>query len=249
MSTTLSNRVAEMVPTVESVEETVQNFFTMLDGAKEPLDAWEALAAFEHSFPKVVLDWMGTGRMQDVDRLAESLRKMLDSPSVRQYRSATLSAQQQMAGFLEATARIADAYLRSHNLAKYSGVISGPRYVGWRKALLWMHKLGRPVTAGELVDAGILRQKGGGKQSTADHALKRMCHLGLLESVDDPDRKGGRLYRLTWEGENVCQKTLPSAEDEFSPEEFRILRKLAEDYRQGANEQRPGLKLAKNESL
>jgi DNA-binding HxlR family transcriptional regulator len=98
---------------------------------------------------------------------------------------------------LRGLAVVISSYLRTDNLGKALGQLSGRRYDSWRSLLQKMYRLRRPVRAGELIKEGVFSQP-----NTADNALKQLVERGMLERTIE-----GALayYELTWIGEQVAR--------------------------------------------
>jgi hypothetical protein len=93
-------------------------------------------------------------------------------------------------------ALVISTYLRTDNLAKSLAVLAGRRRESWRKAVETMGELRRPVTTGDLVEAGVFENP-----RTAANALAQLGAHGLIENVGT----GTGIYALTWSGENAAR--------------------------------------------
>ncbi len=195
----LSSIVLTVEPRPDSIRDAAARLLAALatPGAEGDGELSEQAMFFVEEVYRIVLNWMATGEEQSFRELLGQLRMVLiDRP--RAERIEALPAAGQLAARLGCVLELGAVYLRTDNLAKSLGALSGQRRAGWRRALQWIYGEDRPVRVAELRDAGLFDN-----DNSANFALNRLAGMGFLAKV----REGPKavVFELTWVGRSVCR--------------------------------------------
>lgn len=233
-------KVARMVlglgPDAESVRTAMGNVFaTLKDEVDEP-GRREALEAFHREVVRMVINWMARSDEDSLRAVHGVILAQLSALGGDHLANRYLADDEWLGMQLRGLAVVISSYLRTDNLARSLGQVSGHRRASWRRALAALLELQRPVRPGELQRQGVFS-----KVNTADNALKKLAELGLVE------RRGvgtAMTYTLTWWGEQVARfwertgtappgSNVTEPEDELrpQPERGRARRLRATAYR------------------
>jgi len=195
MPQNLAETVVLMEPNVNSVVETARDMLSSLKTIdKESINAFgEPVSFFFEGVTQTVLDWMGTGEIEQVRDLLEKMDKVLREESEDIYCLDSLSLNNQLTIGLQNLEQFMAIFLRTDNLSKFMGLLIGKRRASWRNALQWIYDQNKPVRPNDLVEAKIFNS-----DSTASNALNQLAAIGLLEKQDSR-----AVYELTWAGRSV----------------------------------------------
>lgn len=158
-------------------------------------DRAQAGRAFSAGLTQALLNWMGHGDVEAVERFADRLREVL-SEEGEAAPLASLPMPKRLASRLNEAGRLARAYLTTNNEARILALLDAPRRDRWRSALewahAWAHEEGRPFRTRDLQDSGVLESR-----SSANTALNEMVDLGLLVKTKETIRDVR--FQLSWE--------------------------------------------------
>lgn len=230
----LADIVLLMEPNVNSMSETARDMLCSLKNIdNEVIDMYgEPVLFFLEGFIQTVLDWMGTGEVEQIRNLLEQMHKILRDESEDAHFIHSLSPNIQLTIKLQDLGQFMAVFLRTNNLSRYLGILSGRRRASWCNALRCIYKYNHPVRTSDLIKEGIFRS-----DSTANNALNQLAAIGLLEKHKKDSQAA--IYELTWEGRSVCKalksydsiKTISKPRSEYNITFAYILPDLMEKYR------------------
>ena len=173
----------------------------MFQYIKQPLDkevdqSGDLVSFFINEVIQIVLDWMGTGKIQEIRDLLENITLVINNEAEDTHRLDSLAHNEKLTVELQSLGQFMAVFLRTSNLSKYLGLLAGKRRETWRKALQWIYVYNKPVRVSDLCDKGIFAN-----DSTAGNALNQLADIGLLEKREEGLH--GVIYDLTWPGRSV----------------------------------------------
>lgn len=173
----------------------------MFQYIKQPLDeessqSGDPVSFFINEVAQIVLDWMATGKIQEIRDLLENIDLALNDAAEDIHRLDSLAPDEKLTVELQSLGQFMAVFLRTSNLSKYFGLLSGKRREAWREALQWIYSYNQPVRVSDLCARGIFANN-----STAGNALNQLADMGLLEKREEGSR--GVVYDLTWPGRSV----------------------------------------------
>jgi hypothetical protein len=139
---------------------------------------------------------MAMGEIQQIQDLLEQIDTVLYDEAEDIHCLDSMSPNKRLTIGLQSLGQFIAIFLRTSNLSKYLGLLSGKRREPWREALQWIYAYNQPVRINDLCKEGIFSN-----DSIAGNALNQLASIGLLEK-----RKGGAkwaIYELTWSGWDV----------------------------------------------
>lgn len=212
----------------------------MLRGLKrtsnEDIDlSGDPVSLFVNEVIQIILDWMGTGEIEQVDELLGHIRIALNDEAEDIHCLDSLSLNSRLTVGLQGIGQFMAIFLRTSNLSKYLGLLSGKRRAAWCKALQWIYGYNQPVRVNDLCHIGLFTN-----DSTASNALNQLAAIGLLDKRKEDSQ--AVVYELTWPGRSVC-KALQDADADTSRHDIgeATLVESAEEHRQEAS---PGVSYA-----
>jgi len=194
MTRSIEETVLEMQPEQESILAAAKALLRRLDACNSVDE--ETITYFYEEVVGTMLDWMGSGETEQVRDLMSGLRKVLlgHAGGLEE-----LSSQDRLVFRLQSLGQVMSTFLRSNNLTRLLGLLSGKRRSAWRKTLGYIYNLGTPVKVGDLVRVGLFDST-----QAASHALKEMGRMDLVEK-HKRNEGGAVLYSLNWAGHSVCR--------------------------------------------
>lgn len=192
----LSEIVLQMEQNVQSITGTTNEILNGLKTMdKESVNKFgEPVLFFLESVTKTVLDWMGTGQVDRVRDLIDQMNKVIVKESEDIYCLESLSPNRQLTVKLLNLRHFMAIFLKTNNLSKYAGLLTGERHASWREALKWIYEHDQPVRPNDLVNVGIFN-----RGNTASNALDQLSAIGLLEK----QKSKSAIYEITWAGRSV----------------------------------------------
>lgn len=223
----VSRIVLSLRPDPEVVGRTVGQLFHSIEHESAEPERREALEAFFRELSRLVINWMAGSEQAALRavhaRIVDELAKLPPSHPANRY----LSDGEWLGVRLRGLSVLISAYLRTGNLVKSLGHLSGRRRESWRRAVVLMASLRRPIRTGELVAQGVFNV-----DNTANNALLKLVELGLLEKRSDG---AAVMFSVTWAGENVARFLQSAGAEEDAtddeadgqiqvPQNFKVLR-------------------------
>jgi len=153
------------------------------------------------SVTRTVLDWMGTGRAEEIVAVHEAIGNVLREEAPELLREGRPDPREELAVFALHLLEMLSVYLRAQNLARPLGQLSGKRYARWRGALAVFRDEPGPLSTHRLLELTDFENP-----STLKHALHQMEQMGLVGMERD-----GRAasWMLTWMGRRVADTLSP----------------------------------------
>lgn len=194
----LAETVLLMEPNINSIVDTAREILSNLKIIdKESINAFgEPVSFFFEGVTQTVLDWMGTGEIEQVRDLMEQMDKVLREEAEDRYCLDSLSPNNQLTIKLQNLEQFMAIFLRTSNLSKFMGLLIGKRRASWRNALQWIYDRNKPVRPNDLIEAKIFDS-----DSTASNALNQLAAIGLLEKFGKNSKAS--IYELTWAGRSI----------------------------------------------
>lgn len=189
------------VPSIEAVaasllRETQEPRFATL-GSAERGHLEEEVSFFFNELATIVLNWISTVRMEEIEDLFIALEKAVAGASESR---PDASVHARLSARLDTLAYLLRAVLRTENLAKYMGELSGKRRAAWGELLVNLYDEGRPVSKTDACEfVPSMRNP-----NTVYHALERLSEMGLLERIEQ-ENASRVSYTLSWPGRMVAR--------------------------------------------
>lgn len=191
----IAETVVLMEPNVSSILETMssvlQSLKTIDEGSLNQFGY--PIEVFFESVTETVLDWMGSGEIEQVRDLLEQMDRALRDEAEDIHCLDSLSLSQQLTEQLRCLLEIMAIFLRTDNLAKYVGLLVRKDNVTLSKALQWTYRRNKPTRPSDLV----VKKRIVNNRQSAKQVLDRLVALDLLEQTTE------NIYALTWAGRKV----------------------------------------------
>jgi hypothetical protein len=225
----LAETVLLMEPNIKSIVDAAREILSNLKIIdKESINTFgEPVSFFFEGVTQTVLDWMGTGEIEQVRDLLEQMDKVLREEAEDRYCLDSLSLNNQLTIKLQNLEQFIAIFLRTSNLSKFMGLLIGDRRASWRKALKYIYHYNQSVRPGDLLKWEVFNS-----DSTASNALNKLAAIGLLEKLKSDSNAA--IYELTWAGRSVC-RMLSRDETAFVADESSS-DTITEEYREKCHE-------------
>ena len=194
-----SQVVLTMEPRADSICAVGERLLAALaePGAENGDRLAEQTAHFVEETYRTVLNWMAVGKEEQVRALLAQFLAVLDHRPGGDV-LARLSPDDQLAVRLAVLNEVGAVFLRTDNLARSLGALSGRRRAPWRRALSWIAVQRRPVRIPELQEQELFST-----DDSAGYALDQLVELGFLDKRAEGLQQVA--YDLTWAGHRIVQ--------------------------------------------
>lgn len=184
-------------PNADIIGDTLADAFAALaQGEDDEPAKRETLESYYREVVRFTINWMGRSDEEALRTLHARITTQLTALGPNHPANRYLTEGEWLGMHLRGLTVVISTYLRTDNLAKLLGLVSGQRRRSWRRTLVAMFTVRRPVRAGDLVEMELLEQA-----NSADYTLRQLAKEGLVwRWAHGP----GAAYALTWSGEQVA---------------------------------------------
>ncbi|HEX8319392.1 hypothetical protein [Longimicrobium sp.] len=184
-------------PNAELIGDTLRDVFVELgEGDDDEPAKRDTLESYYREVVRFTINWMARSDEEALRTLHAKITTQLVALGPNHPANRDLTEGEWLGMHLRGLTVVISTYLRTDNLAKLLGLVSGQRRRSWRRTLVAMFTVRRPVRAGDLVEMELLEQA-----NTADYTLRQLAKEGLVwRWAHGP----GAAYALTWSGEQVA---------------------------------------------